>query len=96
MERNIADRRAKLDLKQGQIAALVGVTQGFVAKVEAGKMPQSKIKKWASAYRVTVKKFKALVTGSKWEVLPLWQFATKEVQADVQHIDCTRKEAATA
>jgi hypothetical protein len=65
---------------QAWIAARAKCGQGQVSKIERGHLPRKKDReRYASAYRLSLKKFVDLVLESRsesWE-LPLWQYAER-------------------
>lgn len=74
MERTLKAIRKKLKRTHFQIAALVGVVESMVSKVEGGKaLPETRLDKWAAAYEMPLDEFLAII-----EPLPLWRFATIE------------------
>ena len=91
-----AQQRVKLGFTQQQMAVLLKTVQSEISKTENGVPPaQSDLGRWARAYRVSVKKFVRMVQAMQWE-LPLWRFGEAKTPAEIQHIDCTRKEIRSA
>lgn len=86
----LADQRTRiLGLTQEEMARRIGCTQGYLSLVESGKQVPAQIKKWAKEYRLSLKRFKALVDNQF--LLPLWRFAVQTIAADVAALEQGRK-----
>ena len=94
MESILEALRTKRDLKQYQVAALVGVKPPMVSKVEDGLVrPVKKLEKWAKAYGIGLEHFKTLI---EWNSeLPLWglcaRLAREDAKKEEGFIDTRRK-----
>lgn len=69
------------------MARRLGVTQGYLSKVEHGLAYPDDIKPWMGRYQTKTQKFFRECWMQGW-TLPLWQFAVREAPAPVETIDC--------
>ncbi len=90
-------RREKLGYDQEQMAALLKTSQPEISRTENGDPPPTdeELKRWAKKYKTSKKRFKAECLAMRWE-LELWRFSECKTPAEIEHIDCTRKEVKTA
>jgi len=86
------ERKKQDDMNQEQMAALLKTSQSEISKTESGELPpESEIPRWARAYKLSVKRFRALCEAARW-VLPLWKTAYR-TPSEIEVIDCTTKKA---
>lgn len=91
----LALQREKLGLTQSQMAILLKTSQSEVSKTELGELPvETHLKRWARAYRLTLRKFIRLCEAAQW-TLPLWKFFV-QTPAEIESIDVAIRKVRTA